>query len=1045
MNKMIYYHMHSDYSVLDSATNFNEYVDKIAEQGQTAIASTEHGRPFGWVSKKMYCDKKGIKFIHGVEIYLTETLETKIRDNYHTVLLAKNWEGVRELNSLITLSTNPEHSYFVNRISFDEFLQISDNIISTSACLTSPLNRLPRDHPMYMKLANKYTFLEIQPHISEEQGNFNKQLYELSKQLNKPLIVGTDTHNSTDYKAECRMVLLGAKNQSYGNEDSFDLTMRNYDEYLKYFEKQDALPYEVYKQALDNTNLIDEMTENWELDKSIKYPILYGTRQKDSEVFEKRVYEKFQDKLDKGIIPTEQREAFETAIQEEIRVFKKLKMDGFMLSMSELLCWCKENGIVTGPSRGSVGGSRVAYVTDIIDLNPETWHTVFSRFCNEDREEVGDIDIDCCEEDRPRIFDYIINRFGVNKTARVLSFTTIKDKKAIEEIGRCFRNKWKKSHPNEPKNKNPYSVESIKNIKAEYAENPEKAKRVHNEIFYYYEGLQEVKNAVSVHSAGMVISPITLQDNYGMFYKDDGYCLFLDMGEVHDIGLVKYDFLILKTIEVLRDTCKYIGIPYPKSNEVDWGIPEVWDDMIKSPEALFQFENEYAFNCLKKFKPRNIFDMCLVTAAIRPSGASYRNDLLNRIPHHNPSSAIDEILKDNNGYLVYQEDVIKFLQQICGLSGSEADNIRRAIGRKDKERLDKALPRILNGYCERSDKPTAEAQKEAAEFLMIIENASEYMFGYNHSLGYCLLSYLCAYFRYFYPKEFIAVFLNKAANDEDLENGAKLAEKKKISIINPKAGVSKSDYFISDSSIVKGLSSFKGVGKGLGDELYKFFKGKQYKYFSDVLVDAVSTTSIKKNVIEALIKTDYFSDFGNQRELLRINEIAQFLKYGNTKSVEKDYAETNLPMAFDYGTAVTKLGKPSANITITDMSGLLHACEDKIKSLGLEDLEPLLKWQNFKDYAGYAGYISWNEQDRNLLYIKGVYPLKRKKDGKQFAYSIITKSVGSGIESRFTIWNNVFNANPIKENDFIRCLKYSRDNKGYFTMEVYRKYDTETE
>lgn len=1038
---MLFYHIHSDYSVSDSATDYKEYVDKVKELGHTAIASTEHGKPLGWITKKMYCDSTGIKFIHGVEIYLTEKLEPKIRDNYHTVLLARNLEGVMELNRLVTLSTDEEHFYYTNRISFEEFLQISDNIISTSACLASPLNKLPEDHPMYMKLAEKYTFLEIQPHIDNEQAKFNKRLYWLSKLLNKPLIAGTDTHSATKYKAECRMVLLGAKQQSYGNEDNFDLTMRTYDEYLQSFERQNALPYKVYKRALDNTNLLDEMTDNWDLDKTIKYPILYGTREKDSEMFVKTVNEKFQDKLYRGVIPVEQKVAFEQALAEEIRVFQKLKMDGFMLSMSELISWCKEQGFAIGPSRGSVGGSRVAYVTDIIGLNPETWHTVFSRFCNEDREEVGDIDIDCCEEDRPKIFDYIRNRFGVSKTARVLSFTTIQDKKAIEEAGRYFKFKWQKEHPDKSEKDNPYIPDNIKKIKKLYTENPEKAKKDYKEIFYFYEGLQNVKNAVSVHPAGIVISPVTLEDNYGMFLKDNDYCLLLDMDEVHDIGLVKYDFLVLKTIAVIRDTCSYIGIPYPKFDEVDWSVTEVWEDLIKFPEAIFQFENEFAFNCLKKFRPKNIFDMCLVTAALRPSGASYRNDLLSKITHYNPSPIIDEILKDNNGYLVYQEDVIKFLQQICGFSGSEADNIRRAIGRKDKERLDKAIPRILSGYCEKSDKPRAEAEKEARDFLKIIEDASSYMFGYNHSVGYCLLSYLCAYYRYFYPKEFISAFLNNAANDDDFENGASLAIKKKLNIINPKAGISKSKYFITEDSIVKGLSSYKGVGESLGDEMYELFKSKHYEYFTDIIVDATSNTSIKKNLIEVLIKTDYFSDYGNQRELLRINDILQVLKYGRAKSIKKEYVEANLPITLDYGVGTTKSGKQSASVRITEMKGLLHRCEDEIKALNLEDLSPVLKWQNFKDYAGYPGYVSGREQDRSLLYIKSLYPLKRKKDGKQFGYSVITKSIGSGIESRFTVWNKVFDAAPIKEGEIIRCKSYERDSKGYFTLKGYEKYE----
>lgn len=298
-------------------------------------------------------------------------------------------DGVRELNALISKSCDKDHFYYTNRITFDEFLSISPNIISTSACLASPLNKLPSDHPRYLELAQKYDFLEVQGHNHPEQIEFNKRLYELSKKLGKPLIAGTDTHSSSTYKAECRAVLLSAKHKSYGDEDAFDLTYKTYDELVDMFRVQGALPEAVYLQAIENTNLLYDMTDEIELDVSIKYPILYGSREADAQKFVETVERKLADKISSGVIPESQEESFRTAIDEEMRVFQKLQMTGFMLSMSELISWCKEQGMAIGTARGSVGGSRVAYVTDIIDLNPETWRTVFSRFANEDREEIG--------------------------------------------------------------------------------------------------------------------------------------------------------------------------------------------------------------------------------------------------------------------------------------------------------------------------------------------------------------------------------------------------------------------------------------------------------------------------------------------------------------------------------------------------------------------------------------------------------------------------------------------------------------------------------
>ena len=342
-----------------------------------------------WTEKYELCKRAGIKYIHSVEAYLTESLNNKVRDNYHVMLMAKNDHGKQEINELISRSSNPDHFYFTNRITFDEFLNLSNDVLTTSACLAGPLSKLPHDHPRYMDLLNRFDFLEIQHHNVPEQIEYNKWLYELSLKYQKTLLAGTDTHSSTPYKAQCRRVLMASKHMTYGDEDKYDLTFKTFDELCEAYRVQDAIPEWQWRGAIDVTNWLPELCDDLTVDASIKYPILYGTREKDAEKFSSLVEEKFQDKLDKGIIPKEQEQAFREAIDEEMRVFNKLDMAGFMLSESELLSWCGEQGIPIGYARGSVAGSRVAYIADIIDVNPETWNTVFSRFCNEDRVEVG--------------------------------------------------------------------------------------------------------------------------------------------------------------------------------------------------------------------------------------------------------------------------------------------------------------------------------------------------------------------------------------------------------------------------------------------------------------------------------------------------------------------------------------------------------------------------------------------------------------------------------------------------------------------------------
>lgn len=1036
------YHCHTEYSLLDSCTKYQDYVDLAVENGQKALSISEHGKPLNWTEKWNACKKAGIRYIHSVEIYLTESLREKVRDNYHTVLMARNMKGVLELNKLIRLSCDKEHFYYTNRITFDEFLGISDNIISTSACLASPLNKLPKTHPRYMELARKYDFLEVQAHSHPDQIAFNKRLLELSKEIGTPLIAGTDTHSSSKYKSECRAVLLDAKHKSYGDEDAFDLTYKTYDDLVSMFRIQNSLPESEYMQAIENTNLLYDLTEEIELDTSIKYPILYGSREADSQMFIETVERKLQEKLDTGVIPPEQEQAFREAIPEEMRVFQKLQMDGFMLSMSELICWCKKQGMAIGTARGSVGGSRVAYVTDIIDLNPETWHTVFSRFCNEDRKEIGDIDIDCVESDRPAIFKYITERFGADKTARVASFGTMQSKGVIDDVGRHLAQKWNKTHPGMEKS-NPWSLGNIAKIKNEFDSDPEKTKKKYQELFYYYDGLLDTKISQSVHPAGMVISPITLDDNFGVFDKDGENCLLLDMENIHDFtGLAKYDFLILKTVQVIRDTCRYMNKPYPKTHEINWDDRAVWEDMIRNPSGIFQFEGAFAFECLKRFVPNSIFDMSIVTACIRPSGASYRDVLLARQIHKNPSDLIDELLKENLGYLIYQEDTIKFLQQICGLSGSEADNIRRAIGRKQKDRLDAAMPSILEGYCSKSPQPREVAEKEAKEFLQIIEDSASYQFGYNHSIAYCLLGYLCAYYRYYHPIEFITSFLNNAANEDDIRNGTAYANRIGIKVTMPKWGLSKSEYFFDKEQniIAKGLTSIKYMSAGIAEELYKVAHSKKFTHFVDVLY-AIDATSINTRQLDILIKLDFFSDFGNQRELLRITELFyETFKKGQAKQINKSKIEgTPLePIVEKYAVGITKSGVNAKNFTLLDINSILYEAEDVIMSLNLEDLSDIIKVRNFADVMGYVGYVSGKDEDRRKLYIVDIYPLVRKKDGKQFGYSVITKSIGSGVESRFTVFNRVYNEEPIQKGDIIYCTSWERDGQ-YFRMTGYKK------
>lgn len=1041
------YHVHTDYSLNDSATSYKAYIDKAVQLGQKAIAFSEHGNIKGWVKKKMYCDEVGIKYIHAVECYLTESHEDKKRDNFHTILIAKNMRGFRELNQIISISTTEEtHSYYVGRISFDEFFNLSDDIIKISACLASPLNRLEPSHPLYERLVKTYDYLEIQPHKCEEQLFYNRHLACLADKYNKPLIAATDAHSLNEYKAQCRELLLWNKKMFYSDEQDMDLTYKSYDELVKAFAEQAALPERIYLKAIENTNVLADSIEDIELDTSLKYSILYGSPENDEIEFEKAINKKFKDKIDLGIIPVNQIERFEKAIKEEVRVFKKLEMCGFMLSMSELIIYCKENGIPIGPARGSVGGSRVAYVLDIIDLNPEQWHTVFSRFCNEDRKEVGDIDVDVVESDRPAIFKYIINRFTEEKTARVPTYTTAKDAAAIEIIGRAFRFKWEHDNPQTKDLKEcKYTVSYIEKVKSEYNISPEMAKAKYPDIFYYFEGLLEVKTAQSIHPAGIVISPITLSDNYGVFRKDGEIVLQIDMEEIHEVSLVKYDLLVLKTIQVISDTCKMAGIDYPKSHEIDWNDKEVWNDMIKCPYGVFQMEGAYAFQLLRTFKPKNIFEMSLVTAALRPSGGSYRDKLMKKEIHKNPSPIIDELLRNNYGYLIYQEDTIKFLTEICGMSGSEADNVRRAIGRKDKERLDKALPEILDGYCLKSNQPRKIAEQEAKEFIKIIEDSANYQFGYNHSIAYCMVGYLCAYLRYYHPYEFCTAYLNCAKTDTQIHQGEELAEAYKISVIQPVYGASLSNYYFNKDTgiIAKGVSSIKYLSDSVATDLYKIAHKDQPTKFIDLLKIADHNYHVGLAKIEILIKLNFFRNFGNRNELLNILEVYQELTNRATaKSISKkkilsSKIEDEVFKDCPYCSDTSAKGVILTKYSVLDMDNLLYVLEDAVKSKGYKDWEYDEIIDAQEEYLGGIDLRTNKPEDRQKLLITDVKPLGVDK---VWGYALFTMSIGTGKAARITAKARLFNRKPLKKKSIIKVEipDLFKNNKGYWEIYEYQ-------
>ena len=597
-----------------------------------------------------------------------------------------------------------------------------------------------------------------------------------------------------------------------------------------------------------------------------------------------------------------------------------------------------------------------------------------------------------------------MDRFGRDKTSYILSLGTISDKGTIDEIGRALK----------------IPLNEVKEIKDLYDNSPEKAREKYPNVFYYFDGLLNTVVSQGFHPAGIVASPITLPDNYGVFEDKDGKIVScLDMEEIHECGLVKYDILGLKNVGIIQEVYKMIGKPYPKSYEINWKDKKVWEDIKTSPVGVFQYESNFAFESLKKFDAKSIDDLTLVNACIRPSGTTYRDDVFAHKKHKNPSKLIDSVLENSLNYLVYQEQTIAFLQEVCGLSGGEADNVRRAIGRKQKDRLDAAMPKILEGYCNKSDKPREEAEKEVKEFLKVIEDSASDQFGYNHSTAYSLIGYMCAYLRYYYPAQFITAFLNYAANDEDIKNGTQLARLKGIKIISPKFRHSTSVYSCDNNIVYKGTSSIKVLSKTIGDKLYSL-KDKTYPTFLDFLLDC-KENSIGIADLTILIKLDYFSEFGTIGKLLKYIDIYNEL-YGK-KMIKKDKK---------YLVKRIYLSGFCTKETEKQYSGFdSERCLRELWKLMEKDNQDIPFRDKIKYQLDYFGYINLIDENANPEHwmvtdfvVRGnnrIVSLYRLKDGERQTVKIRAKT---------------YTSSPFNKGDILQIICFIKEGKWMFNSET---------
>lgn len=1032
----VVYHCHSDLSNgvtnVDSVTKYKEYVDRASELGMKAMAFSEHGSVFEWLHKKDYIESKGMKYIHACEVYVTAFPEEKIRDNMHCVLIAKNYDGFKELNRMISKSfnRNDNHFYFTPRIYLDEFFNTSDNIIITSACIGGIIAKsdgVVRQKILGFMSKHSYRcYLEIQHHKDQSQCLYNQELIKYSKTLGIPLIAGTDTHALNLNHVKGRHILQVSKGVKFAGEENWDLTFKSYDELIKAYEEQNSISSEYYITAIENTNKMADMIEPFTLDRNTKYPKLYDN---PLEAYKKAIIESC--KNNKYIRSRYSQKEIVDIIKNELEVYKATKSIDFMMLEVFMRAWEKEHEIECGYGRGSVSGSFVAYLLGITQMDSKKFNLNFFRFMNPSRVTNADIDTDYSKNDRIKVKEFLLkDRMGLNniRTSEIITFNTIALKGAIRDVCRAL-----------------YSNEDylqIANIVCENVDiNEEQTRKAYPELFEYVDIVNGTIVSIGSHPSGVLVSDKNIEEDIGMCsLSTSPYPVsMLNMKELDALMYVKLDILGLDNIGLINDTCKMLGIERYTPDNVDLDDEQVWKSIRDDTTLIFQWESDSAQSYLKRFMSDKTLEIAKAhnknfsyikwfsfgNGLIRPGCASFRDDVANGDIIVTGFKELDEFLAITFGRVTMQEDIMQFLVKFCGYSDAESDTVRRGIAKKYG--TETFIDEIHNRFIDYSNKTYHIAKEKLEEIFPPIKqgilDASSYAFSWNHSDSYSCIGYICGYLRYYYPLEFLTVALNTFVDNE--EKSTKIVEycnKVGISIKPIKFRHSKDTYTPDKehNAIYKGVSSVKFLNADVAQKMYEM-KEQNFSSFIDFL--RINPCNSKQT--EILIKLGFFSEFGKSQKLLDICEV--FSKYGGKKQIKKENLTLDENIVLHYGTATEKMYK------ITDNDGLLN---ELCKSIENKEIPIAGRISAEKEYLGYISYINPKAPD-NLYYVS---EMKIYKDKCKPYVTLYQLKTGKTIKSK-VYKADEYVISPFKENSILniwfddKCKSKLIDGKWVKTNE----------
>lgn len=1075
----VVYHLHSDLSNgvtnIDSVTKYNEYIDYAKSLGMKAMAFSEHGSVLEWVHKKNAIEKAGMKYIHAEEFYVTKELyqypddtelcesllgtdpeeaqkeieefleanKFQVRDNYHCVLIAKNYEGVKEINALSSKAfARDGHFYYQPRISFEELINTSDNILITTACiggiLASGTPDIQEEFLNFLVKNKDRCYLEIQHHCDDMQIKYNQYLAKISTQYGIPLIAGTDTHSLNDEHMRGRAIMQRSKDVKFDSESAWDMTFKSYDELIAAYEKQFAIAKDVYLKAIEETNRMADRIEEFYLDYSYKYPKLYEDSLAE---IKKKIVSGIKWR---GIDKKKNYKEYQDRIVYELKTYIHNNALDFMLLEEDYKTELRKDGVKYGYSRGSVSGSLIAYLLGITEVDPIRFNLNFERFMNEERVSLADIDSDWFKEDRWKVREYLFNREKLY-CCNIITFNTVKMKGAIKDVGRALE-------------MTPQETQALSNLvqedenKHEFVE--EKYRLQYQELFEYVDIVVGTITSLGRHAAGLVVSPYPVEDVFGTLYisSDEKPISQINMKEIDSLNFVKLDVLGLDCVGLIYKTCEAAGIPFLTPDNLDFNDEEVWEDIAKDTTLIFQFESDFAGSYLrdilrpqviKKIKEKNpnlsyIDLMSMANGAIRPAGESYRTKLAAGIYRDNGNDALNKFLAPTLGFLVYQEQIIEFLHRFCGFTMGEADIVRRHFSKKTGTETD--IPIIKDGgYMNNIDGKKSEhyikgfiktmkddygvdqvdAEQIIESFLQVIMDASNYLFSKNHADPYSFLGFACGYLRHYYPLETLTTALNIYASDD--EKSLKIKDyviSKGYEILPIQFRKSKAEYQFdkNSNSIYQGISSIKFCNEKIADELFELGKNN-YANFFELLFDINEKTSVNSKQLMILTGLNFFKEFGENKYLLKL--IEYFDKFTFKKQINKKKLE-------ELGVTEFLMKKYSGKETATlfkelDNIGILCELSRQVENKAMGIIESM------KFEKEYLGSIMYTNPKVSLLYYM-VTDFKTYKDTTKPYITARQIRTGKEVKTRIK-QGKIFKENPFGQWSVLKINEFSQEFK----------------